>query len=118
MKKRIGSTFGAGSLLALVEQWSQSPALVRGFEVPTIAILLRLLLASEQGLELDMGALADISGLPPSVAIRLARILCDSGLTTLVEIFQGKVQLELTASGLEVANALIGDAATALRVEI
>ena len=115
MKKQFGATSGAGSLLALVGQWSQSPALVRGFEVPTLAILLRLLLASEQGLELDIGALADISGLPPSVASRLARILCDSGLTTLVEIFQGKVHLELTASGLEVANALINDAAIALR---
>jgi hypothetical protein len=110
MKKRFGSTYGAGSLLALVEQWSQSPALARGFEVPTIAILLRLLLASEQGLELDMGALADISGLPPSVASRLARIICDSGLITLVELLQGKLHLALTASGLEVANALIGDA--------
>jgi DNA-binding MarR family transcriptional regulator len=115
---RFGSTDGAGSLLALVEQWSQSPALVRGFEVPTLAIMLRLLLASEQGLELNMGALADISGLPPSVASRLARILCDSGLITLVEIFHGKVHLELTESGIEVVNALINDAAIVLRAGI
>lgn len=114
MKKQFGATSGAGSLLALVEKWSQSPALVRGFEVPTIAILLRLLVASEQTLELDSGALAEISGLPPSVASRLARILCDNGLITLVETFQGKVRLELTESGLEVANALIGEAAIAL----
>jgi hypothetical protein len=115
MKKRFSSNYGAGVLLALVEQWSQSPALVRGFEVPTLAILLRLLLASEQGLELDMGALADISGLPPSVASRLAGILCDSGLTTSIELLQGKVHLALTASGLEVSNSLINDAELAFR---
>jgi DNA-binding MarR family transcriptional regulator len=115
MKKQFDSTYGAGSLLALVEKWSQSPALVRGFEVPTLAILLRLLLASEQGLELDMGGLADIFDLPPSVASRLAKIICDSGLITMVEIFHGKVHLELTESGFEVVNALINDAVVALR---
>lgn len=100
----------ASRFIDLIKKSADHSSVIRGYEIPSISILLHMEAAPGKFLEARLEDLADICGLPSSTAGRLLQILSDTGQITVAAPSEGSLRLYLTPDGSEFANRLIEQA--------
>ncbi len=100
----------ASRFIDLIKNIADHSSVIRGYEIPSISILLHMEAAPGKFLEVRLDDLADICGLPSSTAGRLLQILSDNGQIMVDAPSERSLRLHLTPDGSEFANRLIEQA--------
>jgi len=111
MSSPVGSMPGGQNLLKFVSFSAAKFRMLRGFELPSLSIMLHLDMAPGGQLSCCRGDLSRLSGAVESIAWRLAKILASQELIAIEELDEVRLVVALTPRG----RSLLFDMTDALR---